>query len=251
MKIQEVFEATGLSKRTIRFYIEKELIDPEVYEKGDKEYREYSEQDIADLRSIAELRKASFSIAQIKQMMDKPKSIPGVFEEYRAEVRSGAKNFGELLRAVENVDTDKVADIHKLASALGSIAANRELPEIDRTPRFGQLDEVEWEEKPYNERVNYIMPPQFNISQAQQFRGLSADMINLNMRQPEFAPKSKILASICIALVALWFICASILREFDSFSDFINASRPMLVVEAIIVAVVLGIYFLFRKPKNK
>ena len=57
MKIKAVCELTGLSDRTIRYYIEQELVAPSYTENylGRKAYR-FSQKDIDELNNIATLR---------------------------------------------------------------------------------------------------------------------------------------------------------------------------------------------------
>ena len=49
MKLKEVCERTGLTKRTVRFYEEKELFTPQKTYKNGREYREYTEEDVTRL----------------------------------------------------------------------------------------------------------------------------------------------------------------------------------------------------------
>ena len=54
MKIKEVCERTGLTRRAVRFYEEKGLISPEIREEN--EYRDYTETDVCRLQHVARLR---------------------------------------------------------------------------------------------------------------------------------------------------------------------------------------------------
>lgn len=57
MKIKEVSEKTGLTKKTIRYYEAEGLLNPEKQWQNGREYRNYSEQDIFQLEKIAALRR--------------------------------------------------------------------------------------------------------------------------------------------------------------------------------------------------
>ena len=63
VKIKAVSELTGLTTRTIRVYIDEQLIAPEFTENylGRRSF-EFSQSDIAALQNIATLRKYGFSI---------------------------------------------------------------------------------------------------------------------------------------------------------------------------------------------
>lgn len=76
MQIKEVCERTNLSRRTIRYYEEEGLISPETETRNGRTYRNYSEADIEELLIIASLRKAWFSIEEIKTMRKEPERIP-------------------------------------------------------------------------------------------------------------------------------------------------------------------------------
>ena len=63
MKIKEVSERTGLTKKTIRYYEAEGLLSPEKQWQNGREYRNYSEADIQQLEKIASLRRARFSLS--------------------------------------------------------------------------------------------------------------------------------------------------------------------------------------------
>ena len=77
MKMKAVCEATGLTDRTVRYYIDENLISPLYTENylGRKTF-DFSDADIQQLKDIAVLRKFGFSIGEIRQFpMDIPKKL--------------------------------------------------------------------------------------------------------------------------------------------------------------------------------
>ena len=62
MKMKQVCQLTGLTERTIRFYVEKELCAPETRWMDQRKYYDFSKENVEELRQAAELRKAYFSI---------------------------------------------------------------------------------------------------------------------------------------------------------------------------------------------
>lgn len=62
MKMKQVCELTNLTERTIRYYIEKNLINPSASERNDRIYYDFNNEDIDSLSQIAILRKVGFSI---------------------------------------------------------------------------------------------------------------------------------------------------------------------------------------------
>jgi len=69
MKIKQVCAQTGLTARTVRFYCERGLIHPTSYEQNDRNYYEYSQDDVMVLRRVSILRQAEFSLEEISRMM--------------------------------------------------------------------------------------------------------------------------------------------------------------------------------------
>lgn len=72
MKINEVVKRTGLTKRTIYFYIEEQLISPHIND--DNGYYVFSENDVERLLLLQQLRKADFSIKDIHGLLEHPSS---------------------------------------------------------------------------------------------------------------------------------------------------------------------------------
>ena len=66
MKIQQVEELVGISKKNIRFYEEQGLLAPGRAENG---YREYGQGDVTRLRQIKLLRKLAVPIEDIRAML--------------------------------------------------------------------------------------------------------------------------------------------------------------------------------------
>ena len=80
MKIKEVSQLTGLSKKTIRFYEEEGLITPEKTYQNGRAYRCYTQADIQTLDEVALLRRARFSVEEIKTILSAPEEIPADYE---------------------------------------------------------------------------------------------------------------------------------------------------------------------------
>ena len=66
MKIQQVEELVGISKKNIRFYEEQGLLRPGRAENG---YREYGQGDVLRLKQIKLLRKLAVSIEDIRAVL--------------------------------------------------------------------------------------------------------------------------------------------------------------------------------------
>lgn len=73
MKINQVEELTGISKKNIRFYEEQELIRPN--RDPANGYREYSLSDVEDLNRIKLLRKLGISCEDIRKLQNRSLSL--------------------------------------------------------------------------------------------------------------------------------------------------------------------------------
>lgn len=76
MTRKEVCTATVLSIKTLRLYEEKGLIAPERQYRNGREYRVYTPELVAQLQQIATLRRALFTMDEIKSMRKTPTPSP-------------------------------------------------------------------------------------------------------------------------------------------------------------------------------
>ena len=76
MKIKAVCEATGLSDRAIRYYIDERLVAPACTENylGRRSF-DFTEADVKALNSVSMLRKYGFSVSEIRTMIQHPDRI--------------------------------------------------------------------------------------------------------------------------------------------------------------------------------
>ncbi|MCI6465764.1 MAG: MerR family transcriptional regulator [Faecalicatena sp.] len=70
MKLGDVVKQTGLTKRTIYFYIEEHFLNPEINPANG--YYNFSKEDVERLNVLKQLRKADFSIKDIQAMLKHP-----------------------------------------------------------------------------------------------------------------------------------------------------------------------------------
>ena len=144
MKISEVCDKTGLTKRTIRFYEEKGLIAPESEDKNGKSFREYSDDDVRMLNAVSTLRRLDFSIDEISQMIEKPESIGKTVLAHRSalwEKLSGKREIIDILSRVNGAE-----DIYALSDMANGEALSH-LPLKDIEPDFSKFEALTYEEK--------------------------------------------------------------------------------------------------------
>ena len=121
MKISEVCDKTGLTKRTIRFYEEKGLIAPESEDKNGKSFREYSDDDVRTLNAVSTLRRLDFSIDEISQMINAPDSINAIVTAKLSTLISAHNELGEIINTLEGLAQSDIPDIYCVADVISGI----------------------------------------------------------------------------------------------------------------------------------
>lgn len=143
MKLKEVCKETGLSRKTIRLYEEKGLLIPHMEHRNGRDYREYNDEDIRKLKIIAMLRRAWFTMDEIKQMIDDPDSIQAIFPRYIEWLEGQMKEVAGLLSLAKTVNLKNINNVEQLSDVMSSAASKMPLPPYDITPKFKYLDALE------------------------------------------------------------------------------------------------------------
>ena len=143
MTRKEVCTATGLSIKTLRLYEEKGLIAPERQYRNGREYRVYTPELVAQLQQIATLRRALFTMDEIKAMQQNPDTIPGIFEDYRQWLEAQEHQFHALRQAADQVNAQALHSVDSLLSGMEQAASNMPLPQMDIKPDFKHIDAME------------------------------------------------------------------------------------------------------------
>lgn len=68
MKIKEVCVQTGLTERAVRFYVQEKLVLPLAQRRGGRTWLDFSPADVDRLKAISTLRKAGFTLEEIRSM---------------------------------------------------------------------------------------------------------------------------------------------------------------------------------------
>ena len=119
MKIKAVCEKTGLTDRTVRYYIEEGLISPSFTENylGRKSF-DFSDEDIVELCDIAVLRKFDFSIEEIKELLCSPESSPVIVRAVKERIDSELLMNQEKLSVLSSLNEQTVYTVSELAKVL-------------------------------------------------------------------------------------------------------------------------------------
>ena len=143
MKIKDVSQITGLSKKTIRFYEEEGLIEPEKTYQNGRAYRTYTQAHIQTLNDVALLRRARFSVEEIKTILSTPEEIPALFESYRQRLRTEKDALVQVLAVVDEIAAEELTSKEALMEQITPSAQSLTLPATDVQPHFRYLDVLE------------------------------------------------------------------------------------------------------------
>lgn len=86
MKINEVVKITGLTKKAISYYEDKELVCPLV--NPENGYREYSDEEVNVLKIISALRSFGFTVKDIKKAIDNKEDLKVIISNYVNELNN-------------------------------------------------------------------------------------------------------------------------------------------------------------------
>ena len=79
MNIKDVEERTGLSRSNVRFYEKEKLVEPSRNESNG--YRDYSENDVENIKKIAYLRTLGISIEDIRNIISEKVTLQEMLEK--------------------------------------------------------------------------------------------------------------------------------------------------------------------------
>lgn len=154
MTRKEVCKAVGISVKTLRLYEEKGLIAPAKETRNGREYRDYSPELVYELERIVLLRRALFTMDEIRIMQTQPEKIPEIFHGYQNWLDQQVQQFQELRQAADSVREAALSSMDGLITELKSTASKMPLPTMDVKPNFRRIDELEEPPRHVEEQVN-------------------------------------------------------------------------------------------------
>ncbi len=122
MKILEICNITGLSRRNIHFYIKEKLLSPKT--KKENGYYDFSEEDCQRLLLIRRLRNAGLPIASIRSILNTP-SVSGYYlglyvNQLKKEIRHQEQILAGLEQITEQLPINpELADLFAASRAAG------------------------------------------------------------------------------------------------------------------------------------
>ncbi|MBO4912278.1 MAG: MerR family transcriptional regulator [Butyrivibrio sp.] len=103
MTIKEVEELLEVPRATVRFYEKEGLINPQ--REGNR-YRDYSAEDVEQLKKIIIFRKAGLSVSDIADLFDGAKQIDAVLEENLANLRKQMEELKGSINLCKKIKED-------------------------------------------------------------------------------------------------------------------------------------------------
>ena len=131
MRMKDICAQTGLTDRAVRLYIESGLLSP----KREQHYSGrdsiiFDEEDLRTLEVVATLRRAEFSIADIREMQEHPDTIPALLDLHRQKLGEEIRAKQQVLESLQTPDEADLASPAALARHLrASAPSNKPLKE--------------------------------------------------------------------------------------------------------------------------
>lgn len=203
MQIKKAAELSGLTERAVRLYEERGLIFPEHINKNGRDFREYSEEDVEKLKAIALLRRALFTIDEIRQMKDLPETIPQTVVSHRERMHTDFESLSYIIDHLDRVDEAEISSAEELAAAIFSpaaISSKEHLPTEEEKILFSEQYEKIYE-KYFSENTDWER--RYDLS-------LAVDGFLKKLHLPALATVLKcFLAVLCVGSV-IFFVCYAI-----------------------------------------
>ena len=142
MKIKEVIEKTELTDRAIRLYIENGLIAPDCDESySGRKNLDFSEDDIEKLKNIAILRKAGFSLSEIKAIQNDSENCKVILTDFIERAKNRIETDTKLTEILSPLLFQNELSIDSICTALTGVTEEKEVPVEDtHTPLIEKIE---------------------------------------------------------------------------------------------------------------
>ena len=146
MKIKQVEELVGITRKNIRFYEDQGLLNVERAENG---YREYHQADVIRLQEIKLFRKMDISIEEMKLLFEKKKSLQICLEQHLKELehrKEGILKMQEMCerlilehRSLESLNAEDCLEEIEQMEKEGAKFMNVNKTDVHRKKRTGAI----------------------------------------------------------------------------------------------------------------
>lgn len=132
MKIKDVMALTNLTDRAIRLYIESNLVTPSFNENyNGRKNIDFSEQDVINLKNIATLRKAGFSISEIKSIKNGGEECRETVVAFINKTTERIETDKEIINNLVSVVTKDKITIETICNSLDTPTEAKKVPDED------------------------------------------------------------------------------------------------------------------------
>ena len=112
MTIKDVEERTGLSRSNIRFYEKEKLIEPSRNESNG--YRDYSENDVENIKKIAYLRTLGISVGDIRNIISEKVTLQEMLEKQKEVLKNQITDLNKAKLMCEKMLDEESISYEKL-----------------------------------------------------------------------------------------------------------------------------------------
>ena len=141
--MKEVCEKTGLTDRAVRLYIDSGLLQPtEENNYSGRKSIHFSENDVYILEAIATLRKAGFSIPDIREMQVAPQHSHTIIDAHKQKLDTDIKNKLQILQNLSNINYNKPMNYTEIADLLRQSTSRNNLPKEDSRMLFKDFQQT-------------------------------------------------------------------------------------------------------------
>lgn len=132
MKMKEVIEKTGLTDRAVRLYIDEGLAVPSIEESySGRKSIDFSESDVERLKNVALLRKAGFSITDIKSIVDDNSTAKNIVENFIEQTESNIAHETEIVEKLKGISFDEDVTLETICNSLSETVEEKQVPKED------------------------------------------------------------------------------------------------------------------------
>lgn len=132
MKIKEVISQTKLTDKAIRLYIDNGLVAPSIDESySGRKSIDFSAEDVERLNNIALLRKAGFSIADIKEIIESDEKAQCVVERFIEETEKNIRHETEIVEKLRNIPAENGISMETICDSLSKTVEKKQVPKED------------------------------------------------------------------------------------------------------------------------
>ena len=136
MKIKEVIEKTELTDRAIRLYIDEGLVKPNIEESySGRKTIDFSDDDVKRLNNVALLRKAGFSIADIKSIIENKETAKDIIETFIQQTEQNILHNTQVVEKLKSISFDEEISLETICNSLSETVKEAAVPKEDLKPK--------------------------------------------------------------------------------------------------------------------